>query len=359
MGATILHISSVDPIPNTGMGRVSFFWKQAFEKAGYNFLHVGLTQIGQSIHPLLSPLRFRHFIRKNKIKPDLILAHEPLAGFLKIKNIPLISFSHGLEERNWLEKKKLLPQEITKKSRLIPTAIRFYSNNQGFKKADLIFVLNSTDKNYLIQHKKIEEQKIKVIKNGLYPGFLSNEVTNKKRISFLYNGSWVKRKGIDLLIACFNVILRKHKNLELVIAGCNKSEIEIVNEFENDVRNQIKVIPFFSFNDEIILYTNNNIFVLPSYFEGQSLALLQAMGAGLCPIVSDNSGQIDLIKDGINGLVFKTGDIESLINRVDYIIKNPDKIHQFGQEAQKTVQKWNWNDVSNNVVALIDNQLNI
>ena len=345
----IVHVASVEISPNSGMGRIAFEWKKAFEKEGHRFTHIGWKEIKKKSHPLLFGWQVRRFIVKNKIKPDVILSHEPAAGFLVFKNIPLVIFSHGIEERNWNLQKTYQYSHTSVKAKLIPLIIRFWSNNYGFKHASKIFLSNNTDKDYLIQNKSINPKLIEVFKNG-YLDFSIVRNMNGDRIGFLYNASWIERKGNKLLISAFNLLLLKYKFVQLYIAGTDLAECKILDQFLYEVRSQIIILPPFSSHTESVIYSNASVFVLPSYFEGQSLALTQAMHMGLCPVVSDNCGQLDLIQNNINGLHFKTGDINSLVEKLEILIRDSLLIEKYGKAAKKSVGFLQWSYVSNQIV---------
>jgi len=355
----ILHVSSVDPVPNSGMGRVSYYWKIAFENMGYEFIHIGLEHIGYKVHPLFRAWRFRKYILQKKINADLILAHEPLAGFLKFKNIPLISFSHGVEERGWKVLSKYFPKEVKLTSRLIPFQLRFYSNDRGFKLANLVFLLNKEDQKYLINKKQIPATKTIVIRNGLYPvNHFNSESKTNKEIVFLFNASWLKRKGIDLLVRLFSDLFKEKVNCRLIVAGTNLSKEYILSYFDEEYNDKIVVIPSFDAEKEFQIYNEANVFLLPSYYEGQSLALLQAMAFGLCPIVTDNCGQTDLIQHNENGLLFATGDYTCLKKLVELCISNPEMVNKLGKKAHDTVKDFSWEIIGNDVVRYCESILN-
>ncbi len=71
---------------------------------------------------------------------------------------------------------------------------------------------------------------------------------------------------------------------------------------ENDVN--VEVIPHFYGSEEEKVYAGCDYFVLPSFMEGQPLALLEAMNRGICCVASSADGQLDLIRDGDNGRLF-------------------------------------------------------
>ncbi len=97
----ILHIANITIGSQSGMGRIAMEWQKAFRSRGHQFMHISQQESGNALHPLLFGWKIRKHILKMECKPSLILAHEPLAGWLKFDGIPLVSFSHGVEERAW------------------------------------------------------------------------------------------------------------------------------------------------------------------------------------------------------------------------------------------------------------------
>lgn len=66
-----------------------------------------------------------------------------------------------------------------------------------------------------------------------------------------------------------------------------------------------------------------DIFVLPSYLEGQPIAIIEAMAAGV-PVVGTSIGAVpDLIRDGVDGYVVDAGDVDGLADALRALIENP------------------------------------
>lgn len=328
------------------MGRVAFEWQKAFQKSGYEFKHIGINELPNKAHPLLYGWYFRRYILKENLKPNLIIAHEPVSGFLKFKNIPLIIISHGIEERAWVENIKYGNIQGSGTAKPIPIWIRFFSNNYGFKKAAKIFLLNSQDAEFLTNRKSIAANKICVVKNGYY---YSGNPTTSNDIHFLFNATWMVRKGIGLLVKLFNS-LDQEKKFTLTIAGSGGTKENILLLFNPEIRNRIDVLPAFDSEKELEIYKKCNVFLMPSYFEGQSLALIQAMAMGLCPLASDNSGQLDLIEHERNGILFKTGDLNDFKSKVDDLFNHLYNIKVIGENAANSVSNNTWEAVTENVV---------
>ncbi len=342
---TIVHVASITLVTSGGMGRIASEWKLAFEEQGFEFIHIGWKELGKTTHPLLFGWKVRQHLIKHKIKPDYFLVHEPAAGFLYFKSIPLIVFSHGIEEIAWNQKIKFKYELLGWKSKLLLSAIRFYSNNYGFKKANKILLSNNSDKDYLIHKKGIDSSKIIIFKNG-YHDFIVHQLAPTSNVICLFNASWIERKGIKLLVDAFNHLLTKYNFLKLRLAGTGMKADELFPKFNSSVKKQIEVVSNFTSEEEVNIYAGTSIFVLPSFFEGQSLALTQAMAMGLCPVAANNSGQSDLIQYEVNGLLFETGNTEQFIFQIEKLINDRSLILTLGDKAKQSVQAFKWETVT-------------
>lgn len=93
------------------------------------------------------------------------------------------------------------------------------------------------------------------------------------------------------------------------------------------------------------LYSNAYLFCLPSTIEGLSLALLEAMSYGVCPLVSDITENLDVIED--HGVSFETENVTDLRGKLEDLLKHPEKASGYGRSAKKFVaERYNWDDVT-------------
>ena len=76
-------------------------------------------------------------------------------------------------------------------------------------------------------------------------------------------------------------------DVKLVMAGASSYCDDYSRELRTHASDQIKMLDWVSGEALDELLTNAMMFVLPSDLEGLSLALLDAMGAGLCVVTSD------------------------------------------------------------------------
>lgn len=80
--------------------------------------------------------------------------------------------------------------------------------------------------------------------------------------------------------------------------------------------------------------------------EGLSLSLLEGMAAGLCPVVSNISGNRDMVKDGANGRVVPPRDPSALAEAIMGLMHAPDELRRLSAAARETAGHFGWDAVA-------------
>lgn len=110
----------------------------------------------------------------------------------------------------------------------------------------------------------------------------------------------------------------------------------------------------FVTRDQIVKkYHDADVYVFPTLGEGMTMSGLEAMSTGLPMICSDNAGYNRVIQDGLNGFVFKTGDIDELYHVISRCRENREHLIIMGQEASKTAKRYTWDAYYDNYVNTI------
>ena len=153
----------------------------------------------------------------------------------------------------------------------------------------------------------------KVIYNPLtlIPGNVS-QGTSKK---FLAVGRFSrKHKGFDLLIQAFHLFAENNKEWTLDIVGEGVEE-ELYRKLitEYGLENRITIHPFTNYIQSY--YSNAQVYVLSSRWEGFGLVLVEAMAHGLPIVSSDLPTSLEIMGDF--GLYFKNGNVEELAQRLE------------------------------------------
>lgn len=154
----------------------------------------------------------------------------------------------------------------------------------------------------------------------------------------------LKKKGFRFMIDMFGSgeelyatkKLAKKMDVEDVVNFCgNRANDKIIGEMRN--------------HDLFIFTSDRN--------EGWGVVLNEAMANGCTVVASDEIGSAPfLIEDGVNGTCFKSCDIDSLEQKVIYLIERPDERQKMVQNAYHTMQSvWSPENAAKSFLALISN----
>ena len=142
-------------------------------------------------------------------------------------------------------------------------------------------------------------------------------------------------KNYKLLILSSLQLMKKFENVRLLLVGFGSQEIELKN-FAKSLGISNSVIFIVGQSGYKYLKTFD-CFALSSSKEGISIALLEAMGLAIAPVVTNFNKSHDVINDGYNGFIAAAGDKNSLAACIEKIIKSFNLRMYIAKNAEKTV----------------------
>lgn len=158
----------------------------------------------------------------------------------------------------------------------------------------------------------------------------------------LFLGRFSPEKGCHLLIEAFEQL---ETDVQLVMAGTASYCDDYTRRLRSHAGERIRILDWVSGETLDELLTNAMIFALPSDMEGLSLALLDAMGAGLCVVTSDIPENREVV-DGA-GFTFKRGNAADLAERLRFLIANPTLRDAAGKAAKNRVREgYQWDKIA-------------
>jgi len=89
-------------------------------------------------------------------------------------------------------------------------------------------------------------------------------------------------------------------------------------------------------------YAAAHVFVLASYNEGMSVATLEAMAAALPIVVTRTGGTADLVAEGVNGLTFAWGDVETLVAHLRRLADDRSLARRMGVASRERAARFSW-----------------
>lgn len=215
-------------------------------------------------------------------------------------------------------------------------------------------VVSEEIKNYLKAKYEIETI---YIPNGIdlpelrNANIIKNKYGLKGRDYILFMGRLSPEKRVDLLINSFQnlkKITSKLEKVKLVIAGGSSATDSYVARLKGLSKDDSDVIftGFVSGPEKEELLSNALIFVLPSYLEGLPIALLEAKSYGLCCVASDIPPHRELIRDGVDGFLFKPTSQQDLTEKLQILLDNEEKVKLQGENASKAAEtRPGWKEV--------------
>lgn len=165
---------------------------------------------------------------------------------------------------------------------------------------------------------------------------------------FLYFGRLAPEKGIEDLVAAV-----RENNLKLKIAGIGPSEKKLIKLCFNEIKNnQIKFIGHLAEKELTQEILEARAIVIPSrWLENMPLSLLESLALGKIIIASQLGGLPEIIKDGVNGYLFKPGDIPDLSTKLRMASSLGEKEKIYMETAAKqTANELNPEDHINTII---------
>jgi glycosyltransferase involved in cell wall biosynthesis len=151
-----------------------------------------------------------------------------------------------------------------------------------------------------------------------------DSVHDAKQLHLLFLGDICKEKGIfDLVDVISNNYSVFDGTVVMHICGLgNVTELMSVVA-ENKLDNVVKYEGWVSGKKKIDLLNLCDIFILPSYYEGMPISIIEAMSYRMAIISSAIGGIPELVRNNYNGCLITPGDKDAILNSVSFFIDNP------------------------------------
>jgi glycosyltransferase involved in cell wall biosynthesis len=161
----------------------------------------------------------------------------------------------------------------------------------------------------------------------------------------LFLGRFSPEKNCHLLIEAYEQI---DTRVKLVLAGGSSYTDVYAYNLCKHASDRIRLFGWMSGAALDELLTNAMLFVLPSDVEGLSLALLDAMGAGLCVLASDIPENRELVESA--GFTFRRSDVRDLERMIRLLISDPEIRARSGRKAQEKIrQEYSWPQITHDI----------
>lgn len=175
-------------------------------------------------------------------------------------------------------------------------------------------------------------------------GWQAGELQNPDEPVFLYHGRVDRRKGALDTLDALAILAQQGRKFDLLVSGIGPDYDAVKSRIkELKLGDYCEVLGYVEYSDVPAVYHRGDIFLSPTYAEGFSNTILEAMASGLPCVSCFAVGVVDCLRDGENGLLVQPGDVPALANAIarlcdDHALRQ--RITQKAYEEANTLYSW-------------------
>ena len=238
------------------------------------------------------------------------------------------------------------------RSKVMDFIIPVFDNTIGkflLKRYDKLIAVNGLEIDWIKNNFNINENKIKLIPNGIPKSYLkpSNSNIIRKKFNIKNNELIVlsfsrmhKSKGLDLTVK----VAKFFPKVKFLIAGADSGELSNLKNLSS----VLKLNNIIFFNDvpessKLNVFSSADIFLFPSHYDAFGIVLLEAFSKKLAVLASD-SGGIPWVVDN-SGLIFNDNNLDDLKNKLSLLINNSKIRNKYSKLGYERVKNFTWENI--------------
>lgn len=164
----------------------------------------------------------------------------------------------------------------------------------------------------------------------------------RDRTMILFAGRMERRKGIHLCAEIASAILERY---DVVFAFAGRDLFNYMSGTllphlkGRSLRGSVHYLGDLDLATVRSCVRQADIFLIPSLWENCPYSCLEAMAAGRAIVSSDHGGMRELIQDGVNGVLARSGDAPSYVRALEALIEDAPRRERLGAAARQTIEK--------------------
>jgi len=197
-----------------------------------------------------------------------------------------------------------------------------------------------------------DRRDVAIIPNGVNAAFFTVKPSanqSSQPFTILTVSRLCPQKGVDLVIHALHLIrdrLNRPWQLWIVGDGPSYAFLEALAYERYGFHHEITFLRWQEAEQIRERQEQSNLFVLASYDEGLSLAVLEAMAGGLPVLGTHISGVEELVIPGENGLLVPPGDVTALAEALLSLSSDEERLLAMGAVSREMARRYNWQDIA-------------
>lgn len=213
----------------------------------------------------------------------------------------------------------------------------------SLKQSEKVIFQNNENKKVFIQSNIVNEDKCFIINGSGVDINYYNYVKPRNSfssINFLMIARLLKDKGVVEFLKAAEMTHNSFKEASFTIVGGEDSSPNRVNKKVLEKYKKLKFIKFEGHVKEVKKYLiDSDVFVLPSYHEGMSRSLQEAMAIGRPLITTNIPGCKETVKDKLNGFLVEKKSYKQLADKMMWFCQNKHVVEQMGKKSRELCEK--------------------
>ncbi len=144
---------------------------------------------------------------------------------------------------------------------------------------------------------------------------------------------------MDYLLEAMRILKEEGRAFTLHFAGVEQGKNGYIERFQSLLGERFIYEGVVSGNQKTNLFKRCHVFVLPSFYEGLPISLLETMSYGLVPVVTDVGSIGEYVKDEENGLLLKVKDSQSIVEAIDKLGSDGKLLQGLSKNARQTISE--------------------
>jgi colanic acid/amylovoran biosynthesis glycosyltransferase len=210
------------------------------------------------------------------------------------------------------------------------------------KQCSFCVTISEFNRSYILErYPEIQPAKIMVRRMGVDPAINPIKVSPRGPLTMLAVGRLHPVKDHDFLIRACRLLKDHNVPFICLIAGDGPERVSIEGLIQDlDLQDEIRLLGHLSRHQLDVRYAVADLVVLTSRSEGIPLVLMEAMVRGIPVLAPMITGIPELVLDGKNGFLYRTGFLEDFVARVEFVQRSESALGPLGQAARQHVLQY-------------------
>jgi len=217
-------------------------------------------------------------------------------------------------------------------------------------------VLSDIEKNII--RKKYQPTNIQILPNCIELGdasLFNRNINLENPLTIGYIGRIAETKGMEYLLETAQILKKRKIPFLLKIAGKEEIEKQYLPDFEKALGNQFIYAGLVSGKTKYIFLKSLDVFILPSFFEGLPMSLLECMSYGTVPLTTNVGSIGKVVKNEFNGLMITPKDANSIVEKFIFLHEHRELLRKYSETAKNTIfSEYNPNIYINKLSSIYD-----